>query len=169
MLVFGLEITQAHGIFGGLQFPRWFRLASMVSVLLDRMQVVLSLLGTRSSAALNCWSGGMLARACCHGSEITTSKRTENGFRYKNPWASKSLRHHQANRIFKLQEPYAYTKHAAGGSVPPDQIPLYQAVERICKFYVELRYSLMQLLYDAMFENIIDGLPIARSMVYSPL
>ena len=39
------------------------------------------------------------------------------------------------------------------------------AVERIIKYYVELRYSLMQLLYDAMFESSITGLPIARSMV----
>jgi len=38
-------------------------------------------------------------------------------------------------------------------------------VENICRYYVELRYSLIQLLYDAMFENIIDGLPIVRSML----
>jgi hypothetical protein len=39
------------------------------------------------------------------------------------------------------------------------------AVQGIIKYYVELRYSLMQNLYDAMFENVINGLPIARSMV----
>lgn len=68
-----------------------------------------------------------------------------------------------------LQEPYAYPIHAAGGSVPQQDKWLYDAVEGICKYYVELRYSLMQLLYDAMFENVIDGLPIARSMVCTTL
>lgn len=42
---------------------------------------------------------------------------------------------------------------------------LYRSVEVICRYYVQLRYSLIQLLYDAMFENQINGLPIARSMV----
>ena len=35
----------------------------------------------------------------------------------------------------------------------------------ICRYYVNLRYTLMQVLYDAMFANLIHGLPIARSMV----
>jgi alpha-glucosidase (family GH31 glycosyl hydrolase) len=39
------------------------------------------------------------------------------------------------------------------------------SVEKICKYYVKLRYTLLQLLYDAMFENMIDGLPVARSLV----
>jgi alpha-glucosidase (family GH31 glycosyl hydrolase) len=40
-----------------------------------------------------------------------------------------------------------------------------EPVPSIVKFYMELRYSLMQCLYDAMFENLITGLPIARCMV----
>jgi alpha-glucosidase (family GH31 glycosyl hydrolase) len=64
------------------------------------------------------------------------------------------------------KEPYNYPKHYWNDlSVPRDQHDLYMAVERITKYYVELRYSLMQTLYDAMFENVINGLPIARSMV----
>lgn len=42
---------------------------------------------------------------------------------------------------------------------------LYYGVEHIVKYYLELRYALIQVLYDAMFENQIEGLPIARSMV----
>lgn len=42
---------------------------------------------------------------------------------------------------------------------------LYYGVQYITQYYIQLRYSLMQLLYDTMFENQIHGLPIARSMV----
>jgi alpha-glucosidase (family GH31 glycosyl hydrolase) len=78
------------------------------------------------------------------------------------PW----LRNHYVKKNRKwFQEPYAYRKHIESGNVPPSQIWLFEAVENICRYYVELRYSLIQLLYDAMFENIIDGLPIVRSML----
>lgn len=49
--------------------------------------------------------------------------------------------------------------------IPQDQRVLYQAVVPICRYYVQLRYSLMQVLYDYMFANLINGLPIARAMV----
>lgn len=39
------------------------------------------------------------------------------------------------------------------------------SVEPICRYYVQLRYSLMQVLYDTMFANLINGLPIARAML----
>ena len=50
-------------------------------------------------------------------------------------------------------------------SIPDNQRDLYASVLPICKYYVRLRYSLMQALYDRMFENLINGLPIARSML----
>lgn len=46
-----------------------------------------------------------------------------------------------------------------------DQRKMFQNVLPICKYYVRLRYSLMQALYDPMFENLINGLPITRSML----
>lgn len=39
------------------------------------------------------------------------------------------------------------------------------SVMPLCRYYVQLRYSLMQVLYDTMFANLINGLPIARAMV----
>lgn len=46
---------------------------------------------------------------------------------------------------------------------------MYLSVEPVCKYFVELRYTLLQLLYDAMFENQITGMPIARALVsYTP-
>lgn len=90
MLVSGPETTRARGTFGKLPFHRSCRLASMVSVLLDLMQVGLSRWEMRSTAVLSCSFGGMLARSCCHGSEIITSRRTENGFRYGHPCSFKA-------------------------------------------------------------------------------
>jgi len=59
-----------------------------------------------------------------------------------------------------------YTAYLADhAEIQKDQGWLYSSVEIICRYYVQLRYSLMQLLYDAMFENQIKGLPIARAMV----
>ena len=49
--------------------------------------------------------------------------------------------------------------------IPADQHYLYESAFPICKYYVRLRYSLMQALYDRMFENLINGLPITRSML----
>jgi len=67
-----------------------------------------------------------------------------------------------------FQEPYAYPKHWDSHQQElQGQKYLYYGAERIYKYYVELRYSLMQVLYDAMFENQIHGLPIARSMLFT--
>jgi alpha-glucosidase len=35
----------------------------------------------------------------------------------------------------------------------------------VCKYYIELRYRLLQLFYDAMFENTLNGMPICRAMI----
>ncbi|KAI5820272.1 alpha-1,4-glucan lyase [Pyronema omphalodes] len=79
------------------------------------------------------------------------------------PW----LRNHYVRKNRKwFQEPYQYPIHFAHcHDIPRDQAYLYNGVESITRYYVCLRYSLMQVLYDAMFENLIHGLPIARSML----
>lgn len=60
------------------------------------------------------------------------------------PW----YRNHYNGYSKAFQEPYAY-----GEPVPTN-----------CRKYVELRYRLMQLFYDAMYEWTQTGLPIARAM-----
>jgi alpha-glucosidase len=50
-----------------------------------------------------------------------------------------------------------------GGHLPEPQ-DLYRMVLPICKHYIELRYRLLQLFYDAMFENTLNGLPICRPL-----
>ncbi|KAH8895231.1 hypothetical protein GQ53DRAFT_855393 [Thozetella sp. PMI_491] len=66
-----------------------------------------------------------------------------------------------------FQEPYAFQEHydEHSGDYSGEEADIYKAVLPACRYLIRLRYSLMQLLYDAMFENIITGLPIARAMV----
>lgn len=67
----------------------------------------------------------------------------------------------------QFQEPYAYQKHYEqnSGQYQGHEAMLYRAVLPVCRYQIRLRYSLMQLMYDAMFENMVTGLPIARAMV----
>lgn len=66
-----------------------------------------------------------------------------------------------------FQEPYAYQLHYEQhkDQFQGREAEIYRAVLPTCRYLIRLRYSLMQLLYDAMFENMINGLPIARAMV----
>jgi alpha-glucosidase (family GH31 glycosyl hydrolase) len=66
-----------------------------------------------------------------------------------------------------FQEPYAYQKHYEEhrDRYQGREAMTYRAVLPVCRYYIRLRYSLMQLMYDSMFENMITGLPIARAMV----
>ncbi|KAF7879540.1 hypothetical protein EAF04_000735 [Stromatinia cepivora] len=77
--------------------------------------------------------------------------------------------HYSAKKGKKLfQEPYAYRElqdKPEWQHVPEKDHNMYYSVLPICRYMVQLRYSLLQLLYDAMFENMISGLPIARSMI----
>ncbi|TQN64448.1 hypothetical protein CSHISOI_11005, partial [Colletotrichum shisoi] len=57
---------------------------------------------------------------------------------------------------------YSYNLHKDQFQGREGEIP--RAVLPTCRYLIRLRYSLMQLLYDAMFENMINGLPIARDM-----
>lgn len=79
------------------------------------------------------------------------------------PWYRNHYHHHFQEKEF--QEPWNYTTAYQRYQIPDNLRGLYASVEPICRYYVQLRYTLMQVLYDAMFANLIHGLPIARSML----
>ncbi|KAL0258807.1 hypothetical protein SLS55_006311 [Diplodia seriata] len=66
-----------------------------------------------------------------------------------------------------FQEPYKYEEYYRENKykIPEAQRRMFEAVLPVCRYIVRLRYSLLQLLYDAMFESTITGLPIARAAV----
>lgn len=75
------------------------------------------------------------------------------------PW----FRNHYIKKDSKLfQEPYKF--QTVIDSVPPDEMPMYTYVLKVTKYYIEQRYRLMQLFYDAMFENTFTGMPIVRPL-----
>jgi alpha-glucosidase len=79
------------------------------------------------------------------------------------PW----FRNHYVRKGRKeFQEPFMYEEwfNQYKGGVLPEPQNLYRMVLPICKYYIELRYRLMQLFYDAMFENTLNGLPICRPL-----
>lgn len=79
------------------------------------------------------------------------------------PW----FRNHYVRKGRKeFQEPFMYVEwfeQYQGGNIPEPQ-DLYRMVLPICRHYIQLRYRLMQLFYDALFENTLDGLPICRPL-----
>jgi len=82
------------------------------------------------------------------------------------PW----FRNHYSGKEGKkhFQEPYAFAELQNSPDwrfVPEKERNTYYSVLPICRYVIQLRYSLLQLLYDAMFENVINGLPIARAMI----
>lgn len=73
--------------------------------------------------------------------------------------------HYIAKGLKYFQEPYAYQYvDLDQWNIPQEKRYLYSSVLPICKHYIELRYRLLQLFYDAMFENILNGMPICRAM-----
>lgn len=75
------------------------------------------------------------------------------------PW----FRNHYVRKGRKdFQEPFQYVEWFGGN--PPEPRDLYYMVPDICKHFIELRYWLMQLFYDALFENTLTGLPICRPL-----
>ena len=75
------------------------------------------------------------------------------------PW----FRNHYIRKGRKLfQEPYAYQDVI--NQVEDDEKPMYRAVLPVCRYYISLRYRLLQLFYDAMFENTLNGMPICRPL-----
>ena len=105
------------------------------------------------------------------------------GFEVQSKWADPELlirwycaysllpwfrNHYHGKRGMKLfQEPWAYTNYFTQNARSFKEQDRYSwlAVEPVCRYYVKLRYSLMQLLYDAMFEHQFTGLPISRALV----
>ena len=79
------------------------------------------------------------------------------------PW----FRNHYIRKGHKeFQEPFMYQewfKQYKGGNLPEPQ-EQYRMVLPLSKYYIELRYRLLQLFYDAMFENCLNGKPICRPM-----
>ena len=78
------------------------------------------------------------------------------------PW----FRNHYVRKGRKeFQEPFQYVEWFGtwGKSIPEPQ-DLYYMVPEICRHYIQLRYRLMQLFYDALFENTLTGLPICRPL-----
>ncbi|MBV9708460.1 MAG: alpha-glucosidase, partial [Chloroflexi bacterium] len=73
--------------------------------------------------------------------------------------------HYIAKGVKYFQEPYAYQfVDLDYWNIPQEKRYLYGIVLPLCKYYIELRYRLLQLFYDAMFENVLNGMPICRAM-----
>jgi alpha-glucosidase len=73
--------------------------------------------------------------------------------------------HYIAKGRKNFQEPYAYQSvNLDEWNVPKEARHLYSCVLPICKHYIELRYRFLQLFYDAMFENTLNGMPICRPL-----
>ncbi len=70
--------------------------------------------------------------------------------------------HYRRKGTKEFQELYKFQDYA--DFAPQDERFMYRSVLPVSKLYIKLRYKLMQLFYDAMFENTITGMPIARPM-----
>ncbi|KAH8648034.1 glycosyl hydrolases family 31-domain-containing protein [Tricladium varicosporioides] len=80
------------------------------------------------------------------------------------PW----FRNHYSQKAGKqFQEPYKYEEYYQNNKdrMSEGERRIYGSVLPVCRYYIKLRYTLLQVMYDAMFENLINGLPIARTMV----
>ncbi len=73
--------------------------------------------------------------------------------------------HYIAKGVKDFQEVYAFQDVI--DQVPQDYRYMYEAVLPVCRHYIGLRYRLMQLFYDALFENTLTGLPISRPLFLS--
>jgi len=68
----------------------------------------------------------------------------------------------QGDKDKEFQEPWAFAENRH--RVPAADQWLYDTVVPACRHYIELRYRLIQLFYDAMFENTLTGLAIVRPL-----
>ena len=82
------------------------------------------------------------------------------------PW----FRNHYVRKGRKeFQELFMYVEwfeKYKNGNIPEPQ-DMYRMVLPICRHYIQLRYRLMQLFYDALFENTLNGLPICRPLFFN--
>ena len=75
-----------------------------------------------------------------------------------NPWPNYDVTRQSKD----FQEVWAYGDAALW--VPEQDRYLYYNVLPVCKFYIEMRYRLIQLLYDGMFNSVRTGIPIVRPL-----
>jgi alpha-glucosidase (family GH31 glycosyl hydrolase) len=73
--------------------------------------------------------------------------------------------HYIAKGVKDFQEVYAFQEVI--DQIPQDYRYMYEAVLPVCRHYIGLRYRLMQLFYDALFENTLTGVPITRPLFLS--
>jgi alpha-glucosidase len=77
------------------------------------------------------------------------------------PW----FRNHYVRKGQKqFQEPFQYVEWFQTNRQPLPDAPLYEMVVPVCRYYIELRYRLLQLFYDTMFANALNGMPICRPL-----
>lgn len=77
------------------------------------------------------------------------------------PW----FRNHYVRKGQKqFQEPFQFIEWFQTNHQPLPDPSLYEMVIPVCRHYIELRYRLLQLFYDAMFENTLAGMPICRPL-----
>jgi len=102
-----------------------------------------------------------------YGTGIIAYFLERNHYTKYRDWIDGPLKGHMRKDGKYFQEPYVYQQHyeRLHGQYQGQEAMLYRAVLPACRYFVRLRYSLIQLLYDAMFENLITGLPIARAMM----
>ncbi|GME64457.1 Glycoside hydrolase family 31 [Neofusicoccum parvum] len=88
---------------------------------------------------------------------------------FRNHYSGKHSGQEERDKSKKdFQEPYRYHEWYQGNAhiVQGDNDHrMYQSVLPVTRYFIRLRYSLLQLMYDAMFDNMLTGLPIARSLV----
>lgn len=70
--------------------------------------------------------------------------------------------HYRRKGTKEFQELYKFQDYA--NTAPENERFMYYSILPVSRMYVKLRYQLMQLFYDAMFENTVTGMPIARPM-----
>jgi len=76
------------------------------------------------------------------------------------PW----FRNHYNHNTKLFQEPFMYEDYFTQNNRALPDKDLYTKVVPICRHYISLRYRLMQLFYDLMFQNMLDGMPICRPL-----
>jgi alpha-glucosidase (family GH31 glycosyl hydrolase) len=85
------------------------------------------------------------------------------------PW----FRNHYNGKPGKkeFQEPFKFLPafEDPANHVPWQHGHLYKSTLPACRRYIQLRYQLLPLLYDAMFENMLTGIPMCRPMFLNEL
>lgn len=77
------------------------------------------------------------------------------------PW----FRNHYFRKGQKdFQEPFQYVEWFKTYDQPVPDPDLYAMVVPVCRYYIQRRYRLIQMFYDLMFENTLNGMPICRPL-----